>query len=244
VTKLSIAPLAESALLIRLTNEELIDPAIVTKAAALALAFEGLAIPGVTDIVPAYTTVMVSFDPREVDPGDLGARIEHLASETSATAQPTGRQVTIPIAYGGTFGPDLDDVAAHAGLSPEEVIARHAGGNYLVAVMGFAPGWAYLLGLPPELAIPRLSNPRTRIPPGSLGIGGEQTGIYPLATPGGWRLIGRTPLRMFDPNREEPFFLHSGDQVRFEPVTEDVYIEIAARVAVGANVPGIEADYE
>jgi KipI family sensor histidine kinase inhibitor len=244
VTKLSIAPLAESALLIRLTNEELIDPAIVTKAAALALAFEGLAIPGVTDIVPAYTTVMVSFDPREVDPGDLGARIEQLASETSATAQPTGRQVTIPIAYGGTFGPDLDDVAAHAGLSPEEVIARHAGGNYLVAVMGFAPGWAYLLGLPPELAIPRLSNPRTRIPPGSLGIGGEQTGIYPLATPGGWRLIGRTPLRMFDPNREEPFFLHSGDQVRFEPVTEDVYIEIAARVAVGANVPGIEADYE
>jgi KipI family sensor histidine kinase inhibitor len=244
VTELSIALLAESALLIRLTNEELIDPAIVTKAAALAHALEGLAIPGVTDIVPAYTTVMVSFDPREVDPGDLGTRIEQLASETSVAAQPTGRHVTIPIAYGGAFGPDLDDVAAHTGLSPEEVIARHAGGSYLVAVMGFAPGWAYLLGLPPELAIPRLSNPRTRIPPGSLGIGGEQTGIYPLATPGGWRLIGRTPLRMFDPNREEPFFLHSGDQVRFEPVTEDVYIEIAARVAVGANVPGIEADYE
>jgi KipI family sensor histidine kinase inhibitor len=244
VTKLSIAPLAESALLIQITNEERIDPAIVAQAAALAHALEELAIPGVTDIVPAYTTVTVSFDPREVDPGDLGARIERLASETSATAQPTGRQVTIPIAYGGTFGPDLDDVAAHAGLSPEEVIARHAGGNYLVAVMGFAPGWAYLLGLPPELAIPRLSNPRTRIPPGSLGIGGEQTGIYPLATAGGWRLIGRTPLRMFDPNREEPFFLHSGDQVRFEPVTEDVYIEIAARVAVGENVPGIEADYE
>jgi inhibitor of KinA len=244
VTELSIAPLAESALLIRLTSEERIDPAIVARAAALAHALEGLAIPGVTDIVPAYTTVMVSFDPREVDPDDLGERIEHLASESSATTQPTGRQVTIPIAYGGAFGPDLDDVAAHVGLSPEDVIARHAGGSYLVAVMGFAPGWAYLLGLPPELAIPRLNNPRTRIPPGSLGIGGEQTGIYPLATPGGWRLIGRTPLRMFDPNREEPFFLHPGDQVRFEPVTEDVYIEIAARVAVGAIVPGIEADHE
>jgi inhibitor of KinA len=244
VSDLSIAPLAESALLIRLTEEERIDQAMVGRAAGLAHGLEGLAIPGLIDIVPAYTTVMVSFDPRLVDPADLSPQIERLARDASASEQPIGRRVTIPIAYGGSFGPDLGDVAAHAGLSPDEVIARHAGGEYLVGVMGFAPGWSYLLGLPPELAMPRLSNPRTRIPPGSLGIGGEQTGIYPLATPGGWRLIGRTPVRMFDPERAEPFLLQSGDQVRFRSIPEEEYIEVAAAVAVGAYVPEIEPAHE
>jgi inhibitor of KinA len=240
VSEFSITPVAESALLVRLTDEERIDPMIVARAAALADALEKLAISGVTDVVPAYTTVLVSFDPREVDPGKLGGQIEQLASFTSEIDQTPGRMVTIPIVYGGQFGPDLDDVAAHAGLSADEVVARHAGGNYSVGVMGFAPGWAYLLGLPRELAMPRLSNPRTRIPPGSLGIGGEQTGIYPLVTPGGWRLIGRTPLRMFDPARHEPFLLKSGDRVRFEPISEATYIGMAAAVAVGVPVAEIE----
>ncbi len=240
MSELSITPVAESALLVRLTDEERIDPATVARAAALADALETLAIPGVIEIVPAYTTVLVSFDPREVDPGELGDQIEQLASVTSHSDQAPGRMVTIPIAYGGQFGPDLDDVAAHAGLSADEVIARHAGGSYSVGVVGFAPGWAYLLGLPSELAMPRLSNPRTRVPPGSLGIGGDQTGIYPLATPGGWRLIGRTPLRMFDPARHEPFLLKSGDRVRFEPISESTYIGMAAAVAVGAPMAEIE----
>jgi inhibitor of KinA len=213
---------------------------VVTRAASLADALEKLAIPGVTDVVPAYTTVLVSFDPREVDPGVIEGQIEQLASVTSHGDQTPGRMVTIPIVYGGQFGPDLDAVAAHAGLTADEVAARHAGGSYTVGVTGFAPGWAYLLGLPPELAIPRLSNPRTRIPPGSLGIGGEQTGIYPLATPGGWRLIGRTPLRMFDPARHEPFLLKSGDRVRFEPISESTFIGMAAAVAVGAPIAELE----
>ncbi|MFL5759835.1 MAG: 5-oxoprolinase subunit PxpB [Thermomicrobiales bacterium] len=242
MSELAIAPLAESALLVRLTDEERIDPAMVARAAALADSLAALAIPGVIDIVPAYITVMVSFDPRQVDPGELSEQIEQLAG--AAADQPSGRLVTIPIAYGGAFGPDLDDVAAHAGLSPEDVIARHAGGNYSVGVMGFAPGWAYLLGLPPELAMPRLSNPRLRIPPGSLGIGGEQTGIYPLATPGGWRLIGRTPLRMFNPARHEPFLLKPGDRVRFEPISEVTFFSMEGAAAVGRRGPETELSDE
>jgi inhibitor of KinA len=240
VSGFSIVPLAESALLVRLSDEEIVDPVVAGRAAALADAIEQLDLTGVTDVVPAFTTVMVCFDPREVHPADLGAQIDQVASEASTTEPPRGRRVTIPVAYGGAFGPDLDDVANHAGLAADDVIARHSGADYLVSVMGFAPGWAYLLGLPPELAIPRLTNPRTRIPPGSVAIGGDQTGIYPLATPGGWRLIGRTPVRMFDPNRPEPFFFHAGDTVRFKPISEDEYVEIEHVIRTGLERPEAE----
>jgi inhibitor of KinA len=242
VSGLSIVPLAESALLVRLSDEEVVDPVIAAQAAALAGGIERLGLPEITDVVPAFTTVLVCFDPREVNPADLGAQIDRVASEASTTEPPRGRRVTIPVAYGGAFGPDLADVANHAGLTTDDVIARHSGADYLVSVMGFAPGWAYLLGLPPELAIPRLTNPRTRIPPGSVAIGGDQTGIYPLATPGGWRLIGRTPLRMFDPNREEPFLLETGDSVRFKPIAESEYAEIESAVVAGSYLPEGELD--
>jgi inhibitor of KinA len=240
VNELTIVPLAESALLIRLSDEERIDPAIATEAAALGNAIEALALPGVTDVVPAFTTVMVCFDPRQVDPADLTTQIQRLAGAAATIEPPRGRRVTIPVTYGGGFGPDLGDVASHAGLTPDDVIARHAGANYLVSVMGFAPGWAYLLGLPPELAIPRLRNPRTRIPAGSVAIGGEQTGVYPLSTPGGWRLIGRTPVWMFDPDREEPFFVQTGDAVRFRSIAEAEYAEIEAAVLAGTFTPEVE----
>jgi inhibitor of KinA len=237
VSGLTVVALAESALLVRLTDEAIVDPALAAQAAALADAIEGLGLAGVTDVVPAFTTVMVCFDPQSVDPVELGAQIERAAENAATIDPPPGRRVTIPVAYGGTFGPDLGDVAEHAGLSPDDVIAHHAGATYSVSVMGFAPGWAYLLGLPPELAIPRLTNPRTRIPPGSVAIGGEQTGIYPLATPGGWRLIGRTPVRMFDPNREEPFFLHARDFVQFKPISETEYAEIDHVIRTGSEPP-------
>jgi KipI family sensor histidine kinase inhibitor len=240
VSGLSIVPLAESALLVRLSEEAIVDPAISAQAAALADAIEGLDLAGVTDVVPAFTTVMVCFDPRQVDPVDLSDQIEQVAEKASTIEPPHGRQVTIPVAYGGAFGPDLGDVADHAGLSPDEVIAHHVGARYFVSVMGFAPGWAYLLGLPAELAIPRLTNPRTRIPPGSVAIGGDQTGVYPLATPGGWRLIGRTPVRMFEPKREEPFFLQARDAVRFRPIFETEYSEIEHEVAAGTYHSEVE----
>jgi KipI family sensor histidine kinase inhibitor len=142
------------------------------------------------------------------------------------------------VAYGGEYGPDLDDVARHTGLTPGEVVARHASAQYIVACMGFAPGWAYLLGLPPELEIPRLPNPRTRVPAGSVGIGGAQTGIYPLETPGGWRLIGRTPLRMFDPGRAEPSLLRPGDRVLFQPISHEQFRAIAGESGAGVSDSG------
>jgi KipI family sensor histidine kinase inhibitor len=221
-------PLAESALLIQFDDGGTVDRALVEEVSALAMAVERAAIPGVIDIVPAYTTILVSFDPRETEPMTLMPRIEQAAA-TRQGAQATSREVTIPVIYGGEYGPDLDDVAAFTGLSAEEVIARHTAAEYLVACIGFSPGFPYLLGLPPALATPRLPNPRTRVPAGSVGIGGEQTGVYPQATPGGWRLIGRTPLRLFDPEGEEPFLLRAGDHLRFTAISTAEFIALAAQ---------------
>jgi KipI family sensor histidine kinase inhibitor len=131
---------------------------------------------------------------------------------------PEGHLVEIPVRYGGTYGPDLVDVAAHSGLSIEAVIELHVQPVYTVAMLGFAPGFAYLLGLPETLATPRLATPRLRVPPGSVGIADAQTGVYALKTPGGWRIIGRTDLALFDPARESPFTLQAGDRVRFIPL--------------------------
>nr|WP_198983390.1 5-oxoprolinase subunit PxpB [Herbaspirillum sp. ASV7] len=129
--------------------------------------------------------------------------------------QHAGRTVEIPVVYGGSGGPDLENVARHTGLSVDEVIARHSGGDYVVYFIGFMPGFAYMGGLAPELATPRHTTPRVTIPAGSVGIGGEQTGIYPMASPGGWQLLGRTSLNLFDPSQEAPTLLRPGDRVRF-----------------------------
>src|SRR5262249_55828790 len=131
---------------------------------------------------------------------------------------PESRTIDIPVCYGGECGPDLEDVARHTGLAPAEVIARHSAVTYLVYFLGFSPGFPYLGGLAPELATPRLSAPRKRVPAGSVAIGGRQTGVYPVESPGGWRIIGRTDLRLFDPNAEPPALLRTGDSVRFVSV--------------------------
>jgi len=191
-------------------------------------------ISGVVDIVPAYTTVLLIFDPMATDPVRLENDVRAAISASGQTPWES-REITIPVVYGGEFGPDLEFVAYHTGLSPQEVVHRHAAATYIVACMGFAPGWAYLLGLPPELETPRLPNPRTRVPAGSVGIGGAQTGVYPLETPGGWRLIGRTPLRMFDPERAEPALLRPGDAVRFVPITPEQFRSIERDLGSGAS---------
>jgi KipI family sensor histidine kinase inhibitor len=154
------------------------------------------------------------FDPALADAEALGARV--LASWPKLKAGAiAAREVQIPVAYGGDDGPDLTDVAAHTGLAPDEVVRRHCAGEYVVYLLGFLPGFAFMGGLPPELATPRRAEPRTAVPARSVGIGGEQTGIYPLASPGGWNLIGRTPLELFDPSAKEPTLLRPGDRVRF-----------------------------
>jgi KipI family sensor histidine kinase inhibitor len=228
---LTFAPLAESALLVRLGAGQAIDPAVVAAVWALTAALDERTPAGVEDVVPAYATILVAFDPERTAPATLESGIRAIAASLPNQEEKPAREVVIPVTYGGDCGPDLADVAAHAGLTADEVVDRHAGASYRVACGGFAPGWDYLMGLPPELAIPRLANPRIRIPPGSVAIGGMQTGVYPLETPGGWRLIGRTPVRMFDPARDDPFLLHPGDRVAFRRIDAAAYTAIAAEVA-------------
>lgn len=224
---LTIRPLAESGLLVELGDT--IDAPMVGRVSALTALLDEAALPGVLDIVPSYTTLLIDFDPEQTDQAIISAEVERFCHELTNHDPPPTREVTIPVAYGGELGPDLPGVATHTGFSADEVIARHAAADYVVAFMGFAPGFAFLSGLPPELATPRIAPPRTRVPIGSVGIGGGQTGIYPLVTPGGWRLIGRTPLRLFALEREEPFLLAPGDAIRFEPISLDEYRTIEAR---------------
>jgi KipI family sensor histidine kinase inhibitor len=179
-----------------------------------ALATQAQRWPGVGEVLPGMNNLTLTFDPTVIDLDALTAQVLAVWPKLSASAI-EGRLVEIPVAYGGEHGPDLGDVAAHTGLTPAEVVRRHSAGEYVVYLLGFLPGFAFMGGLAPELATPRRAEPRTAVPARSVGIGGEQTGIYPLVSPGGWQLIGRTSLEMFDPTAESPTLLRPGDRVRF-----------------------------
>jgi KipI family sensor histidine kinase inhibitor len=175
---------------------------------------------GILNLHPAYTSVLIDFDPRLRSHAEVEALVrERLASHADAP-QPEPRRVEIPVHYGGANGPDLGEVARHAGLTVERVVELHAAAEYLVYFVGFATCFPYLGGLPPELATPRLAAPRKHVPEGSVAIGGPQAGVYPLPSPGGWRLIGRTHLKLFDPSASPPPLLRMGDRIRFVPVPE------------------------
>jgi KipI family sensor histidine kinase inhibitor len=175
---------------------------------------------GILNLHPAYTSVLVDFDPRICSHAQVEALVrERLASHADAPP-PEPPRIEIPVHYGGASGPDLGDVARHAGLTEERVVELHAAAEYVVYFVGFATCFPYLGGLPPELATPRLAAPRKRVPEGSVAIGGAQAGIYPLASPGGWRLIGRTHLKLFDLSASPPPLLRMGDRIRFVPVPE------------------------
>ena len=181
-------------------------------------ALEG--VRGLRNLHPGYASVLVDFDPRLLTHGQAAALIEETLRRHRDDPAPEPRLVEIPVVYGGECGPDLADVASHTGLAPERVIELHAAAEYFVYFVGFATCFPYLGGLPAALATPRLAAPRKHVPVGSVAIGGPQAGIYPLASPGGWRLIGRTPLRLFDPAAVPPPLLRMGDRVRFIPVPE------------------------
>ena len=182
-----------------------------------ALASEARQWQGVIDVMPGMNNLTLLFEPERVEFEALEARVAAAWPKLAATAI-AGRRIEIPVVYGGEEGPDLADVAAHTGLSPAEVVRRHSAGEYVVYFLGFLPGFAFMGGLAPALATPRRVEPRVAVPAGSVGIGGEQTGIYPLVSPGGWQLIGRTSVRLFDPQATEPTLLRPGDQVRFVAV--------------------------
>ena len=175
-------------------------------------------IAAVRSLHPAYCSVLVSFDPARATHAEVGRALEGYLERLDTVRLPPPRVVEIPVCYGGEHGPDLEELAAHCGLAPSGVVELHASGDYTVDFLGFAPGFAYLSGLSPRLATPRLAVPRRRVPAGSVGIAGEQTGVYPFSTPGGWRLIGRTPLKLFDAGREPMSLLEIGDRVRFAAV--------------------------
>jgi inhibitor of KinA len=233
---MQIIPLGDTALLLELgdTIDESTHRRVQTAWQALAAA----PLPGVTELVPAYTTVTVFYEPflvvqagaPEASIADwLMDRLRDRLKNPPKLEKNKGRTVEIPICYEGEFGPDLGLVAKQAKLAPEEVIKRHGKAEYLVYLIGFAPGFPYLGGLPKELATPRHPKPRMVVPPGSVGIAGNQTGIYPLATPGGWNLIGRTPLRMFQPAQDPPVLLRAGDRVKFRAITREEFAEAEAQ---------------
>lgn len=178
-------------------------------------------LPDVVDVIPGMNNITVTLR----DPQSLALdAIERLQRwwEESEALEPEFRAIDIPVIYGGEQGPDLPEVARISGLTPRQVVELHASVDYVVWFLGFQPGFPYLGGLPESLRMPRRAEPRLKVPAGSVGIGGQQTGIYPLATPGGWQLIGRTSLPLFSPNREEPILLRPGDAVRFVPQKEGI----------------------
>ena len=216
---------------------ETIDPALNRRVRDLTLAIERQRHPAVVDLVPTYRSLLVLYDARRASFADMRAALGRAAEDAVASSFPSPRVVEIPTCYGGEFGPDLEFVARHAGLTPDQVVATHADTDYLVYMMGFTPGFTYLGGMSPRIAAPRLQTPRTSIPAGSVGIAQQQTGIYPVDSPGGWQLIGRTPVRLFDPTRTPPVVVEAGDFVRFVRVDRSDYDRIAAEIERGTYAP-------
>lgn len=203
---------------------ETITPEARERVLKLLRLLEAQPIPGVRNLHPAYSSLLVKFNALEQSHDELQAALQEYLSRLDDVHLPEPRQVEIPVCYGGQFGPDLDDVAALHSLTPAQAIEAHVSASYTVCFLGFAPGFAYLSGLPDALATPRLTAPRRQVPAGSVGIAGHQTGVYPFSTPGGWRLIGRTPLKMFRPDRREAMSLLAiGDRVRFTPVSREQF---------------------
>jgi KipI family sensor histidine kinase inhibitor len=233
-----VEPLSEDTLLLRFG--ERIDIALNAQVHAAARRLRTASLRGVLDIAPAYASILLRFDPVTWDDASdrppharveqaLRAALAHTPPPVASVEDAESRVVEIPVCYGGTHGPDLEALAAHAGMHPAEVVARHAADVYTVAMLGFAPGFPYLLGLDPTLHMPRRATPRTRVQSGSVAIGGAQTGIYPRELPGGWNLIGRTPLVLFDPGREPPCLLAPADRVRFRVISAAEFSALTER---------------
>jgi len=217
-------PLGDRGLLITLAAE--IDEDGFQKVRKARQVLTHPAVEGIVEIIPGYVTIFISYDSMTLSFQQLTAIVEKRLVDAQAVHLAPPRKVVIPVAYGGDFGPDLSFVAAHNHLSPEEVVAIHSAGRYPVYMLGFTPGFPYLGGLAEKIQAPRLETPRTHVPAGAVGIANNQTGIYPVASPGGWRLIGRTPLKLFNPGASAPFLIHPGDEVTFRAITVSEYNRI------------------
>ncbi len=200
--------------------EERVDPDVNARAISIAAALDRVRLSGIRDIVPTYRSIAVYFDPLVADVERLADELSELGRSVKARAE-TRPPIIVPVVYGGEGGPDLEEVARGAGCSADEVVAIHTAMTYRVYMLGFLAGFAYMGALDERLRLPRRATPRLRVPPGSVAIAGFQTGIYPVETPGGWHVIGRTNLKPFDPTRASPFLFAPGDSVRFVPASSE-----------------------
>ena len=220
--------------------------AISREANARALTLERLLhdarLPGLVDTVPTFRSLLVHYDPLVLPWATLHARLEELVGRLAGAEPPPGRRVELPCAYGGEHGPDLEEVARRLDLTPADVVGLHAGAEHYVYFVGFTPGLPYMAGQPARLTIPRLDRPRVKTPVGSVAIGGTQTSIYSVESPGGFWLLGRTPVRLYDPGAPDPILLRAGDHVRFRPIEPAEFDAITAQVAAGSYRPRIEVE--
>lgn len=224
----------DTSLTVEFGNE--INEAINRDIRAYKIALENAGIPGIVETVPTYRSLMVHYDPSVIPYATVRERLEKLLDEMGEIEIPPSPVLEIPVLYGGEMGPDLAFVAENAGISEEEVIRVHSSAEYLIYMLGFTPGFTYLGGMSESIATPRLKQPRVKIPAGSVGIAGTQTGVYPIDSPGGWQLIGRTPVKMYDPDRDTPILPEAGQYIKFFPVTQDEYDSILREVEAGTYV--------
>lgn len=193
------------------------------KVMALKLVLEREAILGIEEMIPTYCSLLIQYDPLELRYGQLRDKLEALVGQLDTAEMPPKQVVEIPVAYGGEFGPDLAEVASCHNMTEAEVIQLHSAPEYPIYMLGFVAGFPYLGGMDKSLATPRKASPRLKIAAGSVGIAGEQTGIYSVESPGGWQIIGRTPLKLYDVNRQEPVLLQAGQYIKFKPITEEEF---------------------
>ncbi|MGV8982090.1 5-oxoprolinase subunit PxpB [Clostridium sp.] len=203
------------------------------KIRSLTLAMEREAIVGIIETIPTYRSLMVIYEPMLIELDVIINKVKSILSKMDEMKLPDAKVIEIPTLYGGEYGPDINFVAEHNKISPEEVIKIHTANEYLIYMLGFTPGFPYLGGMDHKIAAPRLQTPRTKIPVGSVGVAGKQTGIYPIESPGGWQLIGRTPVKLYDPYRKEPVLLNAGDYIKFVQINEMEYKNIEALESEG-----------
>jgi KipI family sensor histidine kinase inhibitor len=231
-------PVGEAAVLVEYGQD--VSPLIQASVSALEQALLREMHPAITEWIPTYRSLLVHYDPLQVGYQEMADWLSARSNQTGDAGAVPRRRVTLPVLYGGEMGPDLPFVAQHSQLPEQEVVRLHQQPDYLVYMLGFMPGFPYLGGLDPRIVTPRLTTPRTSVPAGSVGIADRQTGVYPLNSPGGWQLIGRTPVRLYAPERSEPIMLRPGDLLKFRAVTADEYREVAQQVAEGGYQPLVE----
>ncbi|WP_339210639.1 5-oxoprolinase subunit PxpB [Aeribacillus sp. FSL K6-8210] len=227
-----IQPLGDTGIIIQFGTE--ISEAIYQQIRQYVYRLEQIRIEGIVEWVPAYTTLAVFYRPNIISYDELSQKLLKIGEKIESMPVPDPIVIEIPTLYGKEAGPDIQFVAETNGLSEEEVVKIHSSSDYLIYMIGFVPGFPYLGGMDKRIAAPRKKTPRSRIPAGSIGIAGEQTGIYPLETPGGWQIIGRTPVKLYDPQKQDPILLKAGDYIRFVPITEREYEKIEQQVLKGS----------